>query len=173
MNEFNSNKVRELCEAKDISLKKLAADIGLSQTGLQGIFKNNSTSIATLQKISKYFNVPIYHFFSQSNEIASQTNSIHSKGQVIDPDLDILEELSKIKIIAALLMIDSNEVSISKSLSIAVQLHRNIILQDALLPGRTEVPGVLERVAMELGASVDGDSIKGKLSAIDFSIRKL
>ena len=78
-----------------------------------------------------------------------------------------------VKSIALLLVKDLRVASISEALSIAVQLRLNIILLDALLPARTEVPGVLERIVMELGAAIDGDSIKEKLSGIEIAIQSI
>ncbi len=52
-----------------MTFKELSEKIGLTQTGLQGIFKNNSTSIDTLRKIAQVFNLPIEYFFSPIEEV--------------------------------------------------------------------------------------------------------
>jgi transcriptional regulator with XRE-family HTH domain len=69
MELFNSQKIKELCKKNNMTLKELSEKIGLSQTGLQGIFKNNSTSIETLQKICQVFNVSVEYFFSPIEEV--------------------------------------------------------------------------------------------------------
>jgi transcriptional regulator with XRE-family HTH domain len=69
MELFNSQKIKELCKRHNMTLKELSEKIGLSQTGLQGIFKNNSTSIETLQKICQVFNVSVEYFFSPLEEV--------------------------------------------------------------------------------------------------------
>jgi transcriptional regulator with XRE-family HTH domain len=69
MELFNSQKIKELCKKHNMTLKELSEKIGLSQTGLQGIFKNNSTSIETLQKICQVFNVSVEYFFSPIEEV--------------------------------------------------------------------------------------------------------
>jgi transcriptional regulator with XRE-family HTH domain len=86
MKSFNSLKIKELCKSRNMTLKELSERIGLSQTGLQGIFKNNSTSIDTLEKICQVFEVPIEFFFSgvETNMVGSDGITIGGKSQMID-----------------------------------------------------------------------------------------
>ncbi len=69
MELFNAQKIKDLCKKHNMTLKELSEKIGLSQTGLQGIFKNNSTSIETLQKICQVFGVSVDYFFSPIEEV--------------------------------------------------------------------------------------------------------
>ena len=62
---INLGIIRDLCKQKDITLKILANDLNISQTGLSGMLKNNSTTLETLEKISKYFGVPVGIFFGE------------------------------------------------------------------------------------------------------------
>ncbi|MCQ2250278.1 MAG: helix-turn-helix transcriptional regulator [Bacteroidales bacterium] len=61
----NLSLIKDLCKQKGISLKKLADDIGISQTGLTSAIKNNGTTLETLDKIAKYLNVSVGVFFGE------------------------------------------------------------------------------------------------------------
>jgi len=60
-----NNKIRQLCKERRISLKELAEGINITQTGLQGILKNNSTSLDKLIEIVEFFKVPVGTFFDE------------------------------------------------------------------------------------------------------------
>ena len=56
-------KVKALCESKGISIAELEKTLEIGN-GTIGKWKNNTIipSLTTIQKISKYFDVPITHF---------------------------------------------------------------------------------------------------------------
>jgi transcriptional regulator with XRE-family HTH domain len=60
--------IKELCEKKNIKLKELAAQIGLTPEGLTNIIKSNSTKIPTLEKIAKVLGVEISYFMDYGRE---------------------------------------------------------------------------------------------------------
>lgn len=64
---INLGIIRDLCKNKGITLKNLADDLKISQTGLSGMLKNNSTTLETLEKIAKYFNVSVGVFFGEKD----------------------------------------------------------------------------------------------------------
>ena len=70
-------KIRELLKLKRVSQKELSQAISISQTGLQGILKNNSTSVKTLNNIANYFNVPIEYFLNEIDNKNNISNSIN------------------------------------------------------------------------------------------------
>ena len=61
------SKIKELCASKGISISKLAKDLGMSQSTLSMAIKTNSTTIDTLERVSKYFNVPVGVFFGEQS----------------------------------------------------------------------------------------------------------
>lgn len=59
----NLNKIRDLCEKRNLTLKDLAEKVGLTQGGIQNILKENNTRVNTLEKISEILEVPTSIFF--------------------------------------------------------------------------------------------------------------
>lgn len=66
----NLQKIRDLCNTHKLSLKELSEKIGLTQTGLQNVLKNNSTSIETLEKIASVLHVPVSYFFEEEIKVS-------------------------------------------------------------------------------------------------------
>ena len=62
------------------------------------------------------------------------------------------DHVSKVSKIAKELMAQ-HKLSIADSLKIATQIHRNIVLEQALCAGGTKKPNPLEMIAMKLGAN--------------------
>ncbi|NDV67892.1 helix-turn-helix domain-containing protein [Dysgonomonas sp. 25] len=63
------NRIKKLCKSRNLTLKKAASELGMTEQSLHKIIKTNSTKIETLITISEYFNIdPIYFFDSQVNE---------------------------------------------------------------------------------------------------------
>jgi transcriptional regulator with XRE-family HTH domain len=75
--------IRDLCKKRGITLSKLAQDLGISFSGLQGIIANNSTKIETLEKIADYLQVPVSYFFTNDPQ-----------GRIVFSD-DDYEEINK------------------------------------------------------------------------------
>ena len=57
------NKIKLICNTKKITLKQLAKEISVSETGLHQMITNNTMKVETLQKIADYLEVPIVRFF--------------------------------------------------------------------------------------------------------------
>ncbi len=55
--------IRDLCRNKKITLKELSKKAGITEHGLQGILKSNTTKIDTLEKIASVLNVSPNIFF--------------------------------------------------------------------------------------------------------------
>jgi len=64
----NSFKIRQLIKFKNITQQKFAEEIGLSVQGLVRIYKKGNTTTDNLEKIAKYFNVPISYFFDNETD---------------------------------------------------------------------------------------------------------
>jgi len=98
----NLLKIRDLCKKNRISLKRLSEDIGISETGLQYILNNNTTSAENLYKIAKYFNVPVGYFFDEIELAPIQNGNIfqNSNGNIITQTMGeqkCMQELDKTK----------------------------------------------------------------------------
>lgn len=88
----NLSNIRELCIQKNITLKELSEEIGISQNGLQRILKDNSTRIDTLEKIASFFEVPITYFFQDDEEGVSETVELKTENENLKKRIAELEE---------------------------------------------------------------------------------
>lgn len=62
-------KIKELCQKKNVTIKQAAQDLGMTEQAMHKIIKTNSTKIETLISIAQYFNVePTYFFDNHSNK---------------------------------------------------------------------------------------------------------
>lgn len=60
-------RIKELCEKKNVTMKQAAVELGMTEQSLHKIIKVNSTKIDTLLSMAQYFNVePAYFFDSYS-----------------------------------------------------------------------------------------------------------
>lgn len=64
---FKSSLIRELAKDKKVKLKDLASEIGMTEAGLQRIFRENTTSIDSIERLCRYFDVPVSFFFEESS----------------------------------------------------------------------------------------------------------
>lgn len=63
-------RIKELCEKKNVTMKQAAVELGMTEQSLHKIIKANSTKIDTLLTMSQYFNVePAYFFDNYSPNI--------------------------------------------------------------------------------------------------------
>lgn len=84
MNQY-INKIRMLCDKKKVTLKKLATEIDVSETGFSQMLSNKSMKISTLQDIANYFQVPMTWFFEDEQQ--------NIPGPDIDKVFDVLKEI--------------------------------------------------------------------------------
>lgn len=71
--------IRKLSEKRAGGLKKLSADIGMSEANLHRCINNNKIQASDLEKIASIFEVPISTFFDdgiQTNAVASGDHSV-------------------------------------------------------------------------------------------------
>ena len=61
---MNYSKLRNLLQEKNITIEKLCSDIGITRSGYHMMIKNDTMRINTLEKISKFLDVPVYTFFT-------------------------------------------------------------------------------------------------------------
>ena len=56
-------RIKELCEKKNVTMKQAAIELGMTEQSLHKIIKANSTKIDTLLTMAQYFNVEPAYFF--------------------------------------------------------------------------------------------------------------
>ena len=59
--------IKTLCEGKNIKFKDLCNEIGITDAGLYKAINNNKISSEYLERLSKFFNVPVDVFFDDTN----------------------------------------------------------------------------------------------------------
>ncbi len=57
-------RIKELCEKKNVTMKQAAIELGMTEQSLHKIIKANSTKIDTLLSMAQYFNVEPAYFLS-------------------------------------------------------------------------------------------------------------
>ena len=89
--------ISDFCKKKGISLTKLATDLEMSPTGLSGILANNSTTLASLEKISHYFGVSVGVFFGEEDKdvylnVFESLNNLRKRLEIAEADNKRLQE---------------------------------------------------------------------------------
>ena len=72
-------RIKELCEKKNVTMKQAAVELGMTEQSLHKIIKANSTKIDTLLSIAQYFNVEPAYFFDSYSAGASDGVCISKK----------------------------------------------------------------------------------------------
>lgn len=99
----NLLKIKELARVRNISLKQLAEDVGISEQALHQLMRKNTTAIATLEAIAAKLGVSPSTFFEDcavnqqvtgegNTQVAGNHNHIdvaHEAIAVLRPQLDV------------------------------------------------------------------------------------
>lgn len=72
---MNLQKIKELCINRPGGLRKLAADIKMSETNLHRCINNNKIQAHDLEKVANCLGVPVSVFFSDPIHIEAHGNS--------------------------------------------------------------------------------------------------
>lgn len=72
----NLLKIKELARLRNISLKQLAEDVGISEQALHQLMRKNTTAIATLEAIAAKLEVSPSFFFEDSGEAHGVNQSV-------------------------------------------------------------------------------------------------
>lgn len=75
-------RIKELCENKNVTMKQAAIELGMTEQSLHKIIKANSTKIDTLLSISQYFNVEPAYFFD--NYLAGASDGVYISKKELD-----------------------------------------------------------------------------------------
>jgi len=79
----NLLKIKEIALEKNISLKDIANYVGITQTGLSKIMRENSTKTTTLEKIALKLKVPVSVFFEEGNGLVKTISASRSDSRII------------------------------------------------------------------------------------------
>ena len=71
----NLSIIKDLCEAKGVSVRKMAIDSGLTQSTVASMMRSTSTTLENIERIAKYFDLSVGVFFGEHNK-AEQVLSI-------------------------------------------------------------------------------------------------
>lgn len=72
-------RIKELCEKKNVTMKQAAVELGMTEQSLHKIIKANSTKIDTLLTMAQYFNVEPAYFFDSYSADTSNCISINKE----------------------------------------------------------------------------------------------
>lgn len=75
-------RIKELCEKKNVTMKQAAIELGMTEQSLHKIIKANSTKIDTLLSIAQYFNVEPAYFFD--NYLAGAPDGVYISKAELD-----------------------------------------------------------------------------------------
>ena len=72
-------RIKELCEKKNVTMKQAAIELGMTEQSLHKIIKANSTKIDTLLTMAQYFDVEPAYFFDNYSADTSNCISINKE----------------------------------------------------------------------------------------------
>ena len=81
---MNYEKIEQLIKKENLTQNKAAAAFGMSSPGFKEMLDNKTMKVETLEKIAKYFNVPVSYFFEDGEKL--------TPSQVPDLPVDIVKE---------------------------------------------------------------------------------
>lgn len=96
-------KVKNIAKTRNMSIRKLCKEIGITENGLSSMFKNNTLRVDVLEKISNVLEVPINTFFTENylqkpNDEIKKTfeNTMNSIELQFESIIKFLDRLNKI-----------------------------------------------------------------------------
>ena len=87
--------IKEMLKKEDITVKKLAAKIGMSERGTHIMLKSGDMKLSTLKKIAMVFKVPITCFFETNTENNGDYN-INISGGIVKENSAVYGNLSAV-----------------------------------------------------------------------------
>jgi transcriptional regulator with XRE-family HTH domain len=94
--------IRDLCEKRKITIRKLAMKVGIRDVTVHHLIKKGSTNTATLEKIAQILDVPVGVFFDDTlSKAIHQTgkgNIVGNSNRVMISDCESKLEISQNKI---------------------------------------------------------------------------
>jgi transcriptional regulator with XRE-family HTH domain len=100
MNFLIGQIIRERLEAKDITFRKFADHMGMTERNLQNFFKRKDISVLQLQRASEYLKEDLTTYFRPKNMEALQLNEpevLYKKAKTVKVSLEVEGELDSMK----------------------------------------------------------------------------
>lgn len=87
------SKIEELRMLKNISTRRIAKELEMSDTGYTRMIQNETCTVSVLEKIAKYFDVPITTFLEErETKIYAENSSQYSVEDSAVPEIILLRE---------------------------------------------------------------------------------
>jgi transcriptional regulator with XRE-family HTH domain len=90
----NLHLIKDIAKNKQISIRKIAVDVGISDVALHSLIKNGSTNTTTLEKIANVLGVSAGVFFDGYNEDCI-LNDNSDRDDVVKSQQRTIENLSE------------------------------------------------------------------------------
>ncbi|KAA6349012.1 hypothetical protein EZS27_003612 [termite gut metagenome] len=81
--------IRDLAEKKKVTLREIAARIGIGEGAMQKLIKNGSTNTKTIEDIAKVLEVPVGVFFDDFNSSGNHSVTNHGGAASIYGDANM------------------------------------------------------------------------------------
>lgn len=75
---INLKKIKQIAKERNLSLKELSNEIGITEQGLQNLMSKNTCNLSTLQKIAEALDVSEVVFFDQYTPYHTNNVSINT-----------------------------------------------------------------------------------------------
>lgn len=69
INEMVIDKIKEICEKRNLTITELGRMIGLKKSSIYSVINNGNPTVETLEKIAKALNVKVKDFFEEDKEV--------------------------------------------------------------------------------------------------------
>lgn len=106
---MNYYRIKRELERRNISIRSISKNIGVTEQGLHQMIRNGSMKISVLEEISKFLNVDVTLWF-QDEKKAFQVNEENAKyhSPTEDPDMKSLNE-QLVRVLHALIQRSNQE----------------------------------------------------------------
>lgn len=90
--------IKKLIKDKNLTIREVASDIGMTEQGFQKLIRENSTKVETLEAIAKRLNVSVSIFFNEvqndNKEPLNQSNLVESQQRTIENLSETIKNLT-------------------------------------------------------------------------------
>lgn len=93
---MNLQRIKNLCEDKRIEVKRLAREIGMSETNFHKCIRDNEIKAGALERVARVLNVSVLEFFDENNKIEfreANRDYYENNGQVYNGDMNLQREI--------------------------------------------------------------------------------
>ncbi|MFB6257499.1 MAG: helix-turn-helix domain-containing protein [Flavobacteriales bacterium] len=84
--------VKKYCKQRGLTLKELAEQVGMTETGFSRALKKKSLKVKTLERISEVLQVPIASLFGEEEKLEEERPDYPVWQEGVEKRLQLLEE---------------------------------------------------------------------------------